>query len=155
MNDTSNLPNLKISIPPLLDELLARTAIEIAALLPLPDHTPGIHYRRVAVREFGNAVTEHLIYVSEHGYFQGFFTYFPEHIAYPERYPYPRPKDYQENAGNFNVWVHRDYRRHGVGTALLTAASERWKIDFSAQDYTWMGAALVKHFLAKSCLDEI
>lgn len=59
---------------------------------------------------------------------------------------YPADQLPWEKAGNVNVWVHPDYQRRGIGTALVAEAVTRWGINFDQQRYTEQGAALANSF---------
>jgi ribosomal protein S18 acetylase RimI-like enzyme len=49
-------------------------------------------------------------------------------------------------AGEFNIAVQKEFRRRGIGTALLKEAIRRFKVDLEKQEYTRNGAALANRF---------
>jgi GNAT superfamily N-acetyltransferase len=55
-------------------------------------------------------------------------------------YPFDVPG--LEVAGNVNLWVHPQWQRQGIGSALVREAQRRWSVDLSRQRYTTAGAAL-------------
>jgi GNAT superfamily N-acetyltransferase len=52
------------------------------------------------------------------------------------------------STGVFIIAVRSDFRRRGVGTALLKAAEEREPIDFSKSTYSQDGQALLDAYLS-------
>lgn len=54
--------------------------------------------------------------------------------------------------GHLEVLVNPARQGRGIGTKLLTAAVERWEIDFQQQRYTASGAELVMKFLQRKNL---
>lgn len=63
---------------------------------------------------------------------------------------YPIDMPPWERAGNINLWVHPDWQRQGIGTALLTEAATRWgPFDPEQQQYTEAGEAFARHLIGE------
>lgn len=52
-----------------------------------------------------------------------------------------------ERSGNFNIWVDPRERRKGHGTALITEAVKRFKINFVRQRYSVTGKKFIDAWL--------
>lgn len=87
-------------------------------------------------------VIESLTMRDDDGKLIGIFYYYPQDC-------YERTGEKLETAGNANVFVHPDHRRQGVGTQLVTEATQRWDIDFEQQRYSASGSALAHAFTTR------
>lgn len=98
----------------------------------LPLGEPGIGY-------FAGVIESHLppvdclLWRDTHGLVRGILNHYP--IDYP---PW-------EHAGNVNIWVHPDFQRRGIATALVDECEERWgPINFDQQQYSDSGLAFMR-----------
>jgi GNAT superfamily N-acetyltransferase len=59
-------------------------------------------------------------------------------------------EEFIERKGNFNVWVHPEYRRQGIATKLLDEASRRWGIDIQQQRYSEDGIKFITAYINRT-----
>ncbi len=133
-NDRRDLPRANVwSVTP-FERIVGNFAREGA---------PGIHDetdgdgRCVIHGPFGRVPARilHLVYRDTRGRVVGHLAYYPEGV-----FGFYNPGEY-----SMTVWS--GIRRRGVGTALVAEADRRWGLDFTRQNYTDAGRALVVKYL--------
>ena len=98
--------------------------------------TPGVTYFP-GVTEYGTV--DCLLYRSDAGIVIGILNH----------YGFDSP---WEKTGNVNIWVRRDQRRKGIGTALITEADRRWPINLDQQRFTPDGVEFAQRLRADEIL---
>lgn len=58
-----------------------------------------------------------------------------------------------EKAGNVNIFIHKNFKRRGIGTALWKEAQRRWPVTLVGQRYSPEGAEFARALLAKESVD--
>jgi GNAT superfamily N-acetyltransferase len=94
---------------------------------------PGINYFKGELPD-GKWV-DCLLYRDDEGVLVGILNHYP--FCFPGL----------EEKGNVNIWIKPSRQRQGIGTALVTEAIRRYKINFEQQRYTEAGAQLAKKFV--------
>jgi GNAT superfamily N-acetyltransferase len=89
-----------------------------------------------------SADTGRLLAYDASGELAGMLFYYFADIPMPEEWEDSADRVLREEAGNFNVIVHRDKRRQGIGTKLLREAMRRWHVDLGKQAWTPDGSRL-------------
>lgn len=86
----------------------------------------------------GDAVIHCLLYREDRGFVVGILNYYDQDFP-----PF-------ETKGNVNLFIHRKYKRHGIGTALWNEAVRRWDVTLETQRFSPEGLAFAQALLAKS-----
>ena len=78
-----------------------------------------------------------LLYRDQHGRLTGILNHYPFRMG-PADHPL-------EEVGNVNIWVHPDFQRRGIATALWREAVRRWDVSLDQQRFTIAGAAFARY----------
>ena len=126
--------HLDVSIPQILF-LIGTYSWEHQAKQYAKEGPPGISYFKGVLPRFEGKHIDCLLFRDENGELLGILNHYPFHFAESEA------------PGDFNVWVHPDYWRQGIGKKLLDEGYRRYNLNWNQQTYTPAGAALVRSYL--------